>query len=83
MSLEVIEVSEKHKELLTRLGDLIPDLDPDSPESLQRVFGLGLIALTMQVTNRARQQKQEALVEELGDLAREMVDAESWNSPED
>lgn len=83
MSLEVIEVSEKHKELLTRLGDLIPDLDPDSPESLQRVFGLGLIALTMQVTNRARQQKQDALVEELGALAREMVDAESWDSPED
>jgi hypothetical protein len=83
MSLEVIEVSEKHKELLTRLGDLIPDLDPDSPESLQRVFGLGLIALTMQVTNRARQQKQDALVEELGALAREMVDAESWDGPED
>ncbi len=82
MALEVIEISEKHGELLNRLSELIPDLDPDSPASMQRIFGLGLIALTMQVTNRARQQQQDALVDELGALAREMVAAESWEEPE-
>lgn len=77
MSLEVIEISAKHKQLLDRLSQLIPELDPDSPESLQRIFGLGLIALTMQVTNKARQEDQGDLVEELGTMAREMVEAES------
>ncbi len=79
MALEVIEITPKHKELLTRLSELIPDLDPNGPTSMQRIFGLGLIALTMQVTNRARQQRQDALVEELGALAREMVEAEGWD----
>lgn len=78
MSLEVIAISEKHRELLNRLGQLIPDMDPDTPESLQRIFGLGLIALTMQVTNRAREDEKEELVEELGALARDMVEAEQW-----
>jgi len=79
MSLEVIEISDKHKQLLERLSQLIPDLDPDSPESLQRIFGLGLIALTMQITSKARQQEQEELVDELGAMAREMVEAEKWD----
>ncbi|MFA6109968.1 MAG: hypothetical protein WDA75_14470 [Candidatus Latescibacterota bacterium] len=78
MSLEVIELSEKHRQLLTRLSELVPGLDPDAPDSLQRIFGLGLIALTMQVTNKARAQEQTQLVEELGALAREMVEAENW-----
>ena len=78
MSLEVIALSNKHRQLLHRLAELIPDLRPDTPESLQRIFGLGLIALTMQVTNRARQQDQTDLVDELGSLAREMVEAEPW-----
>lgn len=82
MALEVIEITAKHRELLGRLSELIPDLDPDSPASNQRIFGLGLIALTMQVTNRARQQQQDALVDELGALAREMVEAEGWENPE-
>ena len=60
------------------LAELIPDLDPDAPESLQRIFGLGLIALTMQITNKARTQEQSDLVAELGELAREMVGAEGW-----
>jgi len=83
MALEVIEITPKHRELLNRLGELIPDLDPDTPASLQRVFGLGLIALTMQVTNRARQQRQDVLVDELGALAREMVEAEGWDAQEE
>lgn len=83
MALEVIEITPKHRELLNRLGELIPDLDPNSPASLQRVFGLGLIALTMQVTNRARQQRQDVLVDELGALAREMVEAEGWDAQEE
>ncbi len=78
MALEVIELSDKHRRLLDRLGELIPDLDPQSPQSLQRIFGLGLIALTMRVTNRARQRDQQDLVDELGAMAREMVEAESW-----
>ena len=78
MSLEVIEISAKHKQLLDRLSQLIPDLDPDTPESLQRIFGLGLIALTMQITNKARQEDQTDLVEELGAMAREMIEAEKW-----
>jgi hypothetical protein len=78
MSLEVIELSDKHRKLLDRLGELIGDLDPDQPESLQRIFGLGLIALTMQVTNKAREEEKEQLVEELGALAREMVQEEEW-----
>ena len=78
MSLEVIEVSEKHRRLLDRLSELIPDLNPESPESLQRIFGLGLIALTLRITNRARQQDQQDLVDELGGLAREMVEEEGW-----
>ena len=81
MSLEVIEISDKHKQLLDRLSQLIPDLDPDSPESLQRIFGLGLIALIMQITSKARQQEQEELVDELGAMAREMVEAEKWDGP--
>lgn len=78
MSLEVIEISDKHRHLLKRLAELIPDLDPDAPQSLQRIFGLGLIALTMQITNKARPQEQSELVEELGVLAREMIEAEGW-----
>ena len=78
MSLEVIEVSEEHKQLLDRLGELVPDLNPKSTQSLQRIFGLGLIALTMQITNKARERDQNELVEELGALAREMVQSEDW-----
>ena len=78
MPLEVIEISEKHKQLLEKLSELVPDLVPDSPQSLQRIFGLGLIALTMQITNKARADDQSKLVEELGNLAREMVEAEQW-----
>ncbi len=78
MPLEVIEISEKHKQLLDKLSELVPDLEPDSPQSLQRIFGLGLIALTMQITNKARTDNQSELVEELGNLAREMVEAEQW-----
>lgn len=78
MSIEVIELSEKHRRLLDRLGELIPDLDPGRPESLQRIFGLGLIALTMQITSKARANEKDELVEELGTLAREMVQEEQW-----
>jgi len=82
MALEVIELSDKHRHLLKRLAELIPDLDPDAPESLQRIFGLGLIALTLQITNKAKTQQQDDLVAELGELAREMIEAEnSPNSP--
>ncbi|MEW6750686.1 MAG: hypothetical protein AB1505_06880 [Candidatus Latescibacterota bacterium] len=77
MSLEVIEISDKHRRLLDRLSQLVPDLDADSPQSLQRIFGLGLIALTMQVTTRARERDQADLVAELGAMAREMVEAEN------
>ena len=76
MSIESIDISDKHRHLLNRLTELIPDLDPNAPQSLQRIFGLGLIALTMQITNKARAQEQDELVEELGELAREMVAAE-------
>ena len=82
MALEVIELSDKHRHLLKRLAELIPDLDPDAPESLQRIFGLGLIALTLQITNKAKAQQQADLVAELGELAREMIEAEdSPDSP--
>lgn len=82
MALEVIELSDKHRHLLKRLAELIPDLDPDAPESLQRIFGLGLIALTLQITNKAKTQQQDDLVAELGELAREMIEAEdSPDSP--
>jgi len=76
MALEVIELSDKHRHLLKRLAELIPDLDSDAPESLQRIFGLGLIALTLQITNKANAQPQDDLVTELGELAREMIEAE-------
>jgi hypothetical protein len=78
MALEVIELTDQHKQLLQRLAELVPGLEPDSPRSLQRIFGLGLIALTMRVTTRARQEDKEALVDELGILARGMVEAEEW-----
>lgn len=82
MALEVIELSDKHRHLLKRLAELIPDLDPDAPESLQRIFGLGLIAPTLQITNKAKAQQQDDLVAELGELAREMIEAEdSPDSP--
>ena len=80
MSLEVIEIPAAHRALLNRLSELIPDLEPDSPQSLQRIFGLGLIALTMQITNKARAQDQAELVAELGDLAKSMVEAEGWSA---
>ena len=80
MTLEVIKLTPKHRELLSRLSELIPDLEPNSPESLQRVFGLGLIALTMQITNRAREKQQEDLVDELGALAKEIVESEDWDN---
>ena len=76
MALEVIELSDKHRHLLKRLAELIPDLDSDAPESLQRIFGLGLIALTLQITNKAKAQQQDDVVTELGELAREMIEAE-------
>lgn len=77
MSLKSINLTHKHQQLLDRLAELIPDLDPDKAESLQRIFGLGLIALTMQVTSKAREEKKDELVEELGALAREMVESEA------
>lgn len=76
--MEVIELSDKHRKLLDRLAELIPDLDPEKPTSLLRIFGLGLIALTMQVTNKARADDKAELAEELGALAREMVEEEQW-----
>ena len=81
MPLEVIDITEKHRQLLAKLSELIPDLEPDTPESLQRIFGLGLIALTMQVTSKAREEDKADLVAELGALARDMVEAEHWSSP--
>ena len=80
MSLEVIEIPAAQRDLLNRLSELIPDLEPDSPQSLQRIFGLGLIALTMQITNKARAQNQGDLVAELGDLAKSMVEVEGWTA---
>ena len=77
MALDAIPLTLQHQQLLTRLSELVEDLDPDQLESLQRIFGLGLIALTMQITNKARSEEKEELVEELGELAREMVEAES------
>jgi hypothetical protein len=78
MPLEVLDLTDAHRRLLDKLSELVPGLEPDSPQSLQRIFGLGLIALTMQVTNKAREKDQEALVEELGALAKAIVDSESW-----
>ncbi|MBT4100045.1 MAG: hypothetical protein HOM68_16800 [Gemmatimonadetes bacterium] len=76
MAPDVITLTEQHQQLLTRLSELVEDLDPERPESLQRIFGLGLIALTMQVTSKARSEEKDELVEELGELAKEMVEAE-------
>lgn len=76
MAPDVIALTQQHQQLLTRLSQLVEDLDPERPESLQRIFGLGLIALTMQVTNKARSEEKDELVEELGELAKEMVEAE-------
>jgi hypothetical protein len=78
MPLEVLDLTDAHRRLLDKLSELVPGLEPDSPQSLQRIFGLGLIALTMQVTHKAREKDQEALVEELGALAKAIVDSESW-----
>ena len=80
MSYEVIDLSDKHRELLNKLSELIPDLNPETPETLQRIFGLGIIALTMQITSKAREQDKQDLVEELGELAREMVQTDKWHS---
>ena len=77
MAPDVITLTEQHQQLLTRLSELVEDLDPERPESLQRIFGLGLIALTMQVTSKARSEEKDELVEELGELAKEMVEAET------
>jgi hypothetical protein len=76
MALKIIELSDKHRTLLDRLAELIPDLDPEEPASLQRIFGLGLIALTMQVTSKAREEEKDELVAELGTLARDMIQEE-------
>tara|TARA_B100000686_G_scaffold342985_1_gene423016 strand:+ start:897 stop:1133 length:237 start_codon:yes stop_codon:yes gene_type:complete len=78
MSYEVIDLSDKHRDLLNKLSELIPDLNPETPETLQRIFGLGIIALTMQITSKAREQDKQDLVEELGELAREMVQTDKW-----
>ncbi len=78
MALELIEISDEHRRLLEKLSELIPDLEPDAPQSLQRIFGLGLIALTMQVADKARQEDQKDLVEELGALAKAIVESEEW-----
>ena len=78
MALELIEISEDHRRLLEKLCALIPDMEAEDPASLQRIFGLGLIALTMQVTNKARRADQVDLVEELGVLARAIVQSETW-----
>ena len=78
MPLEVIDLTDAHRQLLEKLSELIPGLAPDSPQSLQRIFGLGLIALTIQVTNKARQQDQQSLIEELGVLAKAVVESEDW-----
>lgn len=78
MPLEVLDLSDAHRQLLEKLSELVPGLEADSPQSLQRIFGLGLIALTMQVTNKAREKDQEALIQELGVLAKAIVESEDW-----
>ncbi len=78
MPLEVIDLTDAHRQLLEKLSELVPGLAADSPQSLQRIFGLGLIALTMQVTTKARQLDQDDLVQELGALAKAVADSEGW-----
>ncbi len=50
------------------------------PTEHRDLLSLGLIALTMQIANKARAQDQAELVAELGDLAKSMVEAEGWSS---
>jgi hypothetical protein len=45
-----VYLSGEHKRLLGQLCELIPDFDSEVPENLQRIFGLGLFALLIQVT---------------------------------
>ncbi|MGA1195235.1 MAG: hypothetical protein ACO36I_01910 [Candidatus Latescibacterota bacterium] len=71
---DVVHFSGEHKHVIRQLCELIPDFDPEIPENLQRIFGLGLFALLMQVTSKPLGPEKLELRCELVNAAKEMVD---------
>ena len=70
---DVVSFSGEHKQLLGQLRELIPDFDPEVPENLQRIFGLGLFALLIQVTSKSGDRSKSELRRELVAAAKEMI----------
>jgi hypothetical protein len=73
MTQGAVNFSGEHKALIGQLRELIPDFDPDVPENLQRIFGLGLFALLTQVTLKSGDARKFELRRELVAAAKEMV----------
>jgi hypothetical protein len=73
MTPNAVYLSGEHKRLLGQLRELIPDFDSEVPENLQRIFGLGLFALLIQVTINPNDMGKSELRRELVAAAKEMV----------
>jgi hypothetical protein len=73
MTPTAVHLSGEHKRLLGQLRELIPDFDSEVPENLQRIFGLGLFALLIQVTIKPEEVGKSELRRELVAAAKGMV----------
>jgi len=62
----------KQKALLAQLCECIPDLDPRNPETMQRIFCLGLYALSRQVI--CQTEENDASLRDLMALVKGMID---------
>ena len=74
LALDMLRISEAHRRLLDQLPDAIPDFDPNAPEHLQRIFGLGLFALLVQAASKSGGKGPSDLIAELAAAAREIVE---------
>ena len=73
MPLETFRISDEQRKLLDQLCKLIPDLDAEAPENMQRIFSLGLFALVMQAAGENWGQNKDKEVRKLVGMARRMI----------
>ena len=73
MPLETFRISDEQRKLLDQLCQLIPDLDAEAPENMQRIFSLGLFALVMQAAGENWGQNKDKEVRKLVGMARRMI----------
>ncbi len=64
LPIQALDLTEDQRRLLERLHLAVPDLDPNDPAILQRIFELGLMAFAAQVG--ANLGSEEVITQEAG-----------------